>query len=169
MKDKSTETYPYELRAALAKHNFTLAAKYLRKIQEELPEQFDIIIRLLGISTRKAYYLIAIDKKLAELGVSSARLEAIGWTKLQMVAPYINKENCEDLLLLAERYTGRELALKLKNKKIVAGTKSVLLYFNPGDYQIFAAALLANGAKMRNGGLQGKEKALIRALAAYKK
>ena len=169
MTDKSSQTYPYELHAALSKRNFMLAAKYLRKIREEMPEHFYIVIRMLGISMRKAYYLLMIDEKFSKLQVNIARLETIGGTKLQMIAPHINESNCEDLLLLAERFTGRELALRLKNRKIAAGTRSVLLYLAPGDYQVFAAALLANGAKMRNGSLQGKEEALLKALAAYKK
>lgn len=169
MKDNPITAYMLEARKARDRRNFITSAKYLRRIQEEAPDRFDAIVSLIGLSIRKAYYLISIDKKFAELKVDIARLDAIGWTKLQIIAPYITEVNCESLLLHAERYTARELKQVLKNKKITNGTKSILLHLAPGEYQIFAAALLENGAKMRNGGLQGKEKALVRALADYRK
>jgi hypothetical protein len=164
MKDKSNENYAYELHAALKQKDFIRAGKYLNLIHQEMPERFDSIVRLLGLGLRKAYYLIRIDEQFADLNVDSDRLVAVGWTKLQMIAPYVTKDTCEDLLLHAERYTARDLALKLKDKKIVSGVRSVLLYLSPAQYEIFSAALLANGAVRQKGGLRGKEKALIHAL-----
>ena len=166
MKEKPPKDYPVELITAIRSGDFLVAAKFLRKIQEEAPETFDLILSLFKIGRRRAYYLISLDKQLSKLNLDQERLRNIGSTKLQMIAPHMTPENCESLLLLAERFTGRELSQKLRNEKIVKGERSVLLYFSPSQYKIFVSALLANGAQTAGNGLRRKERALIRALTS---
>ena len=167
MKDKTPKDYPVELRTALRKGDFLLTGRYLRLIHEAAPEQFDTVLALFKIGRRRAYYLIALEKQLSQFKIEPDRLRTIGSTKLQIIAPHLTHANCESLLLLAERFTGRELTSKLKNEKIVKGERSVLLFFSPKQYKIFVAVLLANGAKKSGNGLRGKEQALIKALSAH--
>lgn len=169
MKDKTAKNYPVELRAALKQGDFLIAAKYLRKIHEEAPETFDTVLSLFKIGRRRAYYLISLEKQLSKLNLDNERLRSIGSTKLQIVAPHMTPDNCESLLLLAERFTGRELSQKLRNERLVKGERSVLLYFSPTQYKIFIATLLANGAEKAGNGLRGKERALIKALSLSNK
>jgi len=42
------------------------------------------------------------------------------------------------------------------------------LYFEPADYEVFAAVILSHGGLKSGRGLVGQEKALIKALASIK-
>lgn len=69
---------------------------------------------------------------------------------------------------MAELSTVRELKLFLKQQFPIPGTRSVLLYLEPDQYDVFEKVLLAHGAIKVGRGLIDKEQALIHALSDMK-
>ena len=148
--------------------SFLLLARRLRDVQDETPEMFASVAKLNGIGLRKAFYLARIDRQFRTLGVDENHLCAIGWSKLRLICDHITEASCKQLLQLAETSTVHELELKMRNEEPVDGTRCVTLYFEPAEYEIFAAAILSNGGLKSGRGLAGQEKALIKALASIK-
>jgi|SRR6185312_4482114 len=148
--------------------SFLLLARRLRDVQDETPEMFASVAKLNGIGLRKAFYLARIDRQFRTLGVDENHLCAIGWSKLRLICDHITEANCKQLLQLAETSTVHELELKMRNEEPVDGTRCVTLYFEPEDYEVFAAAILSHGGLKSGRGLAGQEKALIKALASIK-
>jgi hypothetical protein len=148
--------------------SFLLLARHLREVQDETPELFSSVAKLCGISLRKAFYLARIDRQFRTLGVDENHLCAIGWSKLRLICDHITEANCKQLLQLAETSTVHELELKMRNEEPVDGTRCVTLYFEPADYEVFAAVILSHGGLKSGRGLVGQEKALIKALASIK-
>lgn len=85
--------------------HFLEAARYLREIQDEQPENFVSVAKSLGIGPRKAYHLAQIDRSFHALGIAPDRLRRIGWTKLSLLAPHIDADTANELLTLAEAVT----------------------------------------------------------------
>ena len=144
--------------------DWVAAAALLRQLFDEDGDDFLEAAEKLGIKERKAYYLIEVDKALEGLPISRARKLRIGWTKLQIVGPFLTHENYDQLLAQAEVHAVHEL------RDIVAGNWSeaskhcVLLYFFDEDYEVFAKVIRAHGATPHSRGYHGKEEALIAAL-----
>jgi len=90
--------------------HFLEAARYLREIQDEHPDDFVSVARKLKIGRRKAYALARTDRRFHDLGIAPDRLRRIGWAKLQIVALQIDQDNCEELLDLAETHSREALA-----------------------------------------------------------
>lgn len=153
-----------EFAADWAGDGFLLAARRLREIQDTKPEMFLAVAKYLGVRPRKAYDLARIDRTFDTLGVDGNRLAVIGWSKVRLLCDHITPDNAEDLLGLAELSTVRELKLYLKQEFPVPGTRTVLLYFEPAQYDVFEKALLAHGAIKVGRGLIDKEEALLHAL-----
>lgn len=157
-----------EFAADWAGDGFLLAARRLREIQDKKPEAFAAVAQYLGVRLRKAYYLAQIDRTFDSLGVNGKRLAAIGWSKVRLLCDHVTPDNVEDLLGLAELSTVRELKLFLKQQFPIPGTRSVLLYLEPDQYDVFEKVLLAHGAIKVGRGLIDKEQALIHALSDMK-
>ena len=109
--------------------NFLPLGRILSQLWSSDPPKFHRFIKLSGISRRKAYYLVAVARAFEGLGVPDARLAAIGWTKLQVIAPHVDEANAEGLLTLAETETVRELRRTLSGLESQGKTRCVLLYF----------------------------------------
>lgn len=144
---------------------FLLAARRLREVQDETPHLFPAVAKFLNIGLRRAYYLARIDRTFRELEVDDSRLAAIGWTKLKLLAEYIDGKNCEFLLDMAEKSTVRELSLIVRHEVPLPGTRCITLYLTPDQYEVFAEAVIAHGAVKVGGGLANKEEGLINALS----
>jgi hypothetical protein len=147
-------------------NGFLLAARRLREVQDENPHLFPVVAKFLNIGLRRAYYFARIDRTFRELEVDDDRLTAIGWTKLKLLADYIDGDNCEYLLDMAEKSTVRELSLIVRREVPQPGTRCITLYLTPDQYEVFSGAVTANGAVKVGGGLANKEKALINALSS---
>ena len=65
-----------------------------------------------GIGRRKAYYLLDLGKRLADLGLPDKRFEKIGWTKLQIIGKQLTRRNAKTLLGWAEAYNAPQLAAR---------------------------------------------------------
>jgi hypothetical protein len=50
----------------------------------------------LGFKERKTFYFISLGRKLEDLGVSSEKLQGIGWTKAKEIIPVLTAENADD-------------------------------------------------------------------------
>ncbi len=145
--------------------SFMRIAKYFREIQDYAPDQFAEIAKLVGVSLRRAYYYAKIDRAFSSLNIDENRLAFIGWTKLKVIADHIDASNFEQLLDLAQASTVRELKILMQEGVPVDGTRCVILYLEPVDYELFEKAVLAFDGKKTGRGLVDKEEALIKALA----
>ena len=63
----------------------------------------------LGISYRKARYLIGIAKTVEDLHLSWDQVRNIGWTKVRELVPYVDKSNVNEWLDRADNLSVREL------------------------------------------------------------
>lgn len=146
--------------------HFLEAARYLREIQDEHPDDFASVAKKLKIGNRKAYNLAQIDRSFHDLGVATDRLRRIGWTKLALLSSYVDADNVEELLALAESGTAHELKMYLRGSTFDPEGKAVLLYLDKQQYALFEQALLAAGAIEHSRGLLNKEEALTKLLSA---
>jgi hypothetical protein len=147
----------FEVAALEIGDNFLNAARYFREIQDTMPDKFSYLAKLTGIGLRKAYYLAGIDRRFRDLGVERGRLEAIGWTKVRMIADHVTKANCKELIELAETSTARELGLKLRKEQTLDGTRCVVLYLTPNEYAVFEEMVVLHGASQSGRGLREKK------------
>ena len=115
-----------------------------------------------GMGRRKAYYLLDLGKRLADLGLPDKRLKEVGWTKLQIIGKTLTPRNAETLLAWAEEYNAPQLAARVRGETSEPKTRCVLLYFSPAQYRQFERAILTSGGKRSGRGLMGKEAAIMR-------
>jgi hypothetical protein len=145
--------------------DFLRHARFFRETIEQHPELLSTVAAIEGFSVRTARYLASIDRAYRNLRVPRHRLISIGWTKLAMLADVVDQKNCLELLTLAESFTVQELALILRGREPVEGTRCVLLYLTPPEYAVFETAIVAHGGTRTGRGLFNKEAALIKALS----
>ena len=148
--------------------NFLDLAKSLRQLRDREPDLVKRIWEKTNLGSRKAYYLMNIDEWYTGLPVGRARLKAIGWTKLQIIGPHINAENCDELLDMAENNTAAQLKVLMKGEKPVKDAHCVLMYLSARQYKEFESVLLSHGATRSGRGILNKEDALIAALRKVK-
>ena len=115
-----------------------------------------------GMGRRKAYYLLDLGKRLADLGLPDKRFEKIGWTKLQIIGKKLTPRNAETLLGWAEECNAPQLAARVRGETSTSKSRCVLLYFSPAQYRQFERAILTSGGKRSGRGLVGKEAAIMR-------
>jgi hypothetical protein len=161
MTAKTPEGYKAALELAVnPDKNFMPLGRLLGKIKAEDPAAFRAWIKQAGMSRRKAYYLIKIAREFEDYP-DQKRLEIIGWTKLKLIATVMNEGNLEGLMHLAETETVRALSRTIRGLEDQGKTRSVMLYFTPGQYAVVEKALLAHGAGKVGKALLEKEKALL--------
>ncbi len=156
-----------DLLASLAGYGLISVAKNLRQIEDEHPEDFARVAKLLGIGRGDASVMARIDRTYKELEIDEAQITALGWPKLVVLSDYIAFRNQHALLDLAEKTTAKDLARILIEQP--AGTKPVMFYFSDEQYLVLEKAVLANGGVRKRrpqDGLSGKEDALVRALSS---
>jgi hypothetical protein len=116
------------------------------------------------LNLRQAYYLCEIVDQLRSFARYKERFEAIGWTKTQVIARGLNKQNLKERLALAEAKGNsiRKLPILMKGKTEPPEQRRVVLYFSPEDYGVFENAVLQHGgSEGRRGNLVDKELALM--------
>jgi hypothetical protein len=90
------------------------------------------------------------------------RFEAIGWTKTQVIARGLNRENVKQRLELAETNSTRILQPLIKGEPPPSEVRRVVLYFTGENYEMFEKALLQNGGSIGpRKNLVGREMALM--------
>lgn len=151
--------------ADLIGDNFLELARLLRELQDEDPDTFFPVVDRLGLSPRKAYYLVKIDRTFRSLPIPTERLHRIGWTKLQLIAPHVTPETWVELIELAETRTVHQLEAILRGEETGDREHCVLLYLSEVQYEVFRRAVLAHGALIARGQIKGREEALTAALS----
>ena len=146
------------------KRDWVEIAALLRQMSDENTNKFLKTAHTLGIHRRKAYYLVDLDRSLQPFEVPRARKLRIGWTKLQVIGPYLTQKNREVLLAQAEAHPVHELRDIVHGIWSDATKHCVLLYLADEEYEILASVLKAHGAIQVGRGLRNKESALIAAL-----
>jgi hypothetical protein len=136
----------------------------LGRLQEADRDLFWKAVEKGEFGKRKAYYLITIAKAFKNIKVPKARLRAIGWTRLQVIARVLNESNADELILLAEQHKVKDLEAIIKGEEPNPDSRVIILYFTPDDYEVLEAILVQNGASRHGRGLVGKEAALMKAL-----
>lgn len=140
-------------------------ARFLRKVRDDHPDQFQATAKKMKIGLRKAHHLAQIDKKLGEMNIAAERVKRLGWTKLSLLAAYGEDETIDDLIEVAESCTAHELKMHIRNGKFDPEGRTVVLHFDKEQYGLLEAALRAKGATPHSRGLLGKEAALMRLVA----
>ncbi len=166
MSEKTTHQISKAEWRRILKSNFLLAAAHFANIRDDMPSILGQEAARLGVSIRTAYYLVDIHDRYPRFGIAPGRLLALGWTKLHILASYIDESNCEALLNLAAGHTARQLELLMRDEILELGTHCITLYLPPQDYAVFEAALISYGAHKNGRGLSNKEQALISLLSA---
>lgn len=160
---KADDLYERALKlTARLDQSFMDLARVIRDLNDNDVEAFDQFVKTSGLGRRKAYYLIAIDKAFRKLNVSRDRLHKIGWTKVNILSNYVEEDNVNKLLDLAETCTVKELTSRLEGDDAKPATSPVLFYFTEKDRDYLLRALLKFGAGQSSRGLVGKEQALIK-------
>jgi hypothetical protein len=111
--------------------NFLELGKSLRQLMDRDPELFQQIIQKSNLGRRRAYYLAEVSRIFDPLPIPRARLNKIGWTKLQLVAKHVTPSNLDVLLQLAEDSAAKELERRMRGEKPVGNAHCVLMYFSP--------------------------------------
>jgi hypothetical protein len=159
---KTDELYTTAL--SLAKtfdEQFVELAATLRKLQETDPDRYRDFVKASKVGTRKAYYLVSIDRTFRKLKVPKKVLTDLGWTKLTVLEPHVTKTNWKEMLEYAKTHTVADLKQYVKGEEPVANAHPVLMYFNPADYNELMETLLQNGASKERRGIVNKEQALM--------
>ncbi len=152
--------------SAKAEDNFVKLGRLLRKLQVEDKDLFKQLIEESGLGRRKAYYFAEIARRFEGLPIKDAQLTAIGWSRAHIIGPHVTPSNWQELLTLAGQRTVRELKLIMKGGRPTPGTRCVLLYLKPTQYDRYARATVAHGGKVVGGSLKNRERALMNIIAA---
>jgi hypothetical protein len=115
------------------------------------------------LGQRTAYYLLQVGQLIRGSKLSRADAERIGWTKLQIIGPWIN---------VRDRGARHNSVHEVKRRIAKKGRKKphcVLLYFTTTQYDRFRAAMRRHGAEKARGGrrgrgLVGKEEVILKVL-----
>ena len=146
--------------SARPEDTFLALARALAAIYAQDKSLLGRFIEQSGIGRRKAYYLLDLGKRLADLGLPDKHFEKIGWTKLQIIGQKLTRRNAETLLAWAEEYNAPQLAARVRGEA-PSKSRCVLLYFSPAQYRQFERAILTSRGKRSGRGLGGKEDAIM--------
>lgn len=140
---------------------FLQLGRVLAKLQVEEPQAFKGAVKSADLGTRKAYYLLDIDRAFRDLDVSDEQLMEVGWTKLGMLAKKVNPQNVDTLLEKAVSLSSRQLSEFLRGDNPADDTRTVMLTFSKDDYARLEPVLRRFGAQRSGRGLVDKEKAIM--------
>lgn len=100
---------------ALLAHEVDSEKYYVRWGYVELKDYAE---QELDMKYRKLRYFVEIGAKAKELGLSKERLEAIGWSKVSLIAGILDADNMDEWLDRAEKMSTRKLAEEVKIRKV---------------------------------------------------
>jgi hypothetical protein len=112
--------------------------------------EFKRTVKMAGLNVRQAYYLCEIVDRLRGFARYKERFEAIGWTKTQVIARGLNKQNLKERLELAEAKgsSTRKLQSLMKGKTPPSDARRVVLYLTKKQYGVFERAVVHNGGSI---------------------
>lgn len=146
--------------AAGKERNFLDLARTLYALHSSDPVKFKSTLVEAGIAPRSAYCLMAITRTFGSLAVTDVRLQHIGWTKLNLLVPVVNEENCDSLLHEAETRTVKDLEDFLASNGDGGKRLPVVAYLSPIDHESLEKALKMFGAVRSKHVLHHREEAL---------
>ena len=112
------ETFDRAVRlAARFDDGFIELGRLLKRLQERDHELFKQVCEETRLDRRKAYYLIQIARQVEGFPIPRERLARIGWTRMQLVADRLTRENWPQMLELAEQHTAHGLKAVLAGKR----------------------------------------------------
>ncbi|MFT4026595.1 MAG: hypothetical protein QM676_07320 [Novosphingobium sp.] len=165
MEDKKKPSHPIpDILIDMIGDHFLEAANHLRTLHDEVPDQFIPVVKQLGIGLRKAYALAQIDRAFHDRGIERERLRRLGWTKLAMLAPYVDDDNIETLLALAEERPTHALRRLVQGSEIDPKGRIVALYLDTRQIFVFDKVMETFGAVKAPRGWVLKETALLKAM-----
>jgi hypothetical protein len=149
-------------------HSWFELSRELERLHRRDSTKFKDIIREGTLGYRTAYYLRDVGHLIRFAKLSKSEAERIGWTKLQIIGPWIDGRNSAELLGVARDNSVHEVKRRIAKK----GRKKphcVLLYFTTTQYDQFRAAMRRHGAEKARGGrsgrgLVGKEEVILQVL-----
>lgn len=144
--------------------SFLDLGKALSQLKKQSRDMFRKLYQSTNLGRRKAYYLVEVYEAFRGLPVSRAKLKQVGWTKLQQLGSYVDKDNVVEMLDMAIEMSSKQLAAHLKGEKFADNARCVLMYFSPKQYEVLEQTVLAHGGMKKGRGLENKEDALITAL-----
>jgi hypothetical protein len=111
---------------------------------------FKRTVKKAGLNLRQAYYLCEIVDQLRPFARHEERFEAIGWTKTQVIARGLNRQNLKERLELAEAKgnSTRNLQSLMKGETPPSETRRVVLHFTKNQYKAFEKAVVQNGGSI---------------------
>lgn len=150
--------------------NFFELATKLAKLHESDPSTLRDIPEQTGMSRRRLYYLLEVGRLLSDQQISKPDAEAVGWTKLQIIARHLSRsEGAEsELRRFMKQAIGvpsRSLETALKGEAVPddCAVQFTLDKISKGELD---EALLAYGAERSGRGLVKREQALTRIVQA---
>ena len=164
MEDKKSSHPLPEIMVDVIGSHFLEAANYLREIQDEAPDQFVPVVKQLGIGLRKGYALAQIDRAFHDRSIDRDRLRMIGWTKLAMLAPYVDNDNVETLLGIAEELPAHAVRLLVRGDEVDPSGRIVALFLSSEQLALFGKVMERFGALKVPRGWLKKEAALVKAM-----
>jgi hypothetical protein len=111
---------------------------------------FKRTVKLAGLNVRQSYYLCEIVDRLRGFARYKERFEAIGWTKTQVIARGLNKQNIKERLEMAEAKgnSTQKLQSLMKGKIPPSDARRVVLYLTKKQYGVFEQAVVQNGGSI---------------------
>ena len=146
--------------ASSVQENFLELGRRMLYLNNHNRNMFKGVCFKTGLDRRKAIYLASIALQVEELAIPDKQLLVLGWTKVEAIGKHLTKTGWKDVLALAKVYSVRELKVIVKGSMPVPGTRCVLLYLMPSQYELFAEVVVKHGGKAKGAGLTGKELAL---------
>lgn len=149
-----------------AEQSFMALARLLRDLIDAESGAVQAICSATLLKKRRIYCLARIAR-VFDGRVDDVRLTAIGWTKLDVLAPHVNSENMEHLLRLAETNPPAVLPRLLAGAESLDDSHTIQLTFSSEEYAIYCRAIEAAGARRKGKGHVGKESALTSILRSH--
>lgn len=143
--------------------NLPKLADLIWSLKQSDPETFAKLPECTRLKRRRTAALAAIGRVFGKGKLAPEVMIAVGWTKLDAIAPYVTEKTKAMLVHQAQRLSVTNLRRFLRGDPIVPDARVMLLEFSPEDYEIIAETLLAYGAIGDTEGMAGKETALVAA------
>lgn len=148
--------------AECPKGRFMTLARLLARLRKAEPDAFIALAQSAGVQRRRAYLLLQIADRFGAKPHLDRRLEAIGWTRLQVLIRWGPSSLSDAALMdLAEAHTAHELEHLLRHGHIPDHTRTVLFHLTEAQYAALEALLVQHGAVRTPQGLLHKEEALM--------
>lgn len=154
--------------------SFYRLAQYLHQLHAVSDISFRRITTNGVVGRRRAYQLIRIARVFGPSKIPVSTLEAVGFTKLNLLAEknekgkVFTKAEVEFLVDWAAQHTVKALQDRLAKDPDKQKKRVVAIYLSQAEYPLYRAAMIKCGAQEVGKGLVGQERALMKLIASLK-